>query len=62
MLKRRIFYKGLSVCCGGPQSEVKDPRKTSTINKPPYDSKWLYAAEKGAQIDRKLEYPPIAIV
>ena len=32
------------------------------MTKPAYDSKWLYAAEKGAQIDRKVEYPPIAIL
>ena len=62
MLKRRNFYKGVSVCCAGPQSEVKGSKENQHDHKARHDSKWLYAAEKGAQIDRKLEYSPIAIV
>ena len=62
MLKRRIFFEGLSLCCGGPHGEVKGSQENHHDHKTPHDSTGLCAAETCAQIDRKLEYPPIAIV
>ena len=61
MPKRRIFYEGLSVCCGGPHNEVKRSHESQHDQETAHDT-GLYAAEKPAQMDRKLEYPPIAIV
>jgi hypothetical protein len=62
MLKCRIFYKRLRVFCAGAQSQVKRSWENQHDCKTRYDSKWLYAAEKRSQIDRRLKYPPIVIV
>jgi hypothetical protein len=55
MPKRSIFYKGLSVCCGGPHGEVKQAHESQYDQEAAHDT-GLYAAEK------PLDYLPIAIV
>jgi hypothetical protein len=48
MLKRKIFYDGLSACCGGPHNEVKRSQENQHDQKTRHDSKWPHAAEKCA--------------
>ena len=55
MLKRRIFYGGMSICCGGSHGEVKQSHESQYNQQTAYYA-GLYAAEQ------PLECPPIAIV
>ena len=47
MPKRRSFYKGLSVYCGGPHGDVKQSHESQQDQETAHDT-GLYAAEKCA--------------
>jgi len=61
MLQRRIVFEGLRVCCSGPHGKVKRSQENHHDYKTRQVSTGICATEKCAQIDRKLEYTPIAI-